>query len=125
MAELPALRTASDEARVAAEHANDRFSQICRRFNAGVRHGQEASSPAMRVLVEDGRRERDRLAGVANLAKKHLDNAVWRISCFRDDIDQLDRAANPPPIEHRPEVVQRRKPEIGNYDRIVMPERAA
>jgi hypothetical protein len=81
----------------------------------------------LRILAEKERQARDHIAGVAHLAKQHLDNALWRVSCLRDDVDQLGRAANPPPLEHRPEVVKRPKPQLGDYDPIVMPaaERAA
>jgi hypothetical protein len=56
-----------------------------------------------------------------------LENAEWRASCLRSDVEQIDLLQNPPPVERRPlEVVRRPKPQAEDgYDTIVMPTRAA
>jgi hypothetical protein len=44
---------------------------------------------------------------------------------LRSDVEQIDLLQNPPPVEHRPEVARRPKPEPMETDIIIMPHRAA
>jgi len=64
--------------------------------------------------------------GAATRARVVFENAEWKASCLRSDVEQLNLLQNPPPVEHRPDVVKRQAPKVADdFDVIVMPTRAA
>jgi hypothetical protein len=125
-AQLPALRAAAAAAKEVAETALHRFNNFAKRFNAATRHGRDEVSPALLDMLQDERLALRKANGTATKARLVLENAEWRPSCLRSDVEQIDMLQTPPPIEHRPlEVVRRSKPQVEDgYDTIVMPVRA-
>ena len=125
-AQLPSLRAAAAAAKEAAEAALHRFNNFAKRFNAATRHGQDEVSPALLDMLHDERLALRASNGTAMKARRVLENAEWRASCLRADVEQI-ALQNPQPVEHRPlEVVRRPKPQVEDgYDTIVMPTRAA
>jgi hypothetical protein len=125
-AELPALRIAAAAAKDAAETALHRFNNFVRRLNSATRHGRDEASPILFELLDDERLALRAANGAATKARLVLENAEWKVSCLRSDLEQIDLLENPPPIEHRPlEVVRRPKPQVEDgYDTIVMPTAA-
>jgi hypothetical protein len=126
-AQLLSLRAAAAAAKEAAEAALHRFNNFAKRFNAATRHGQDEVGPALLDMLHDERLALRASNGTAMKARRVLENAEWRVSCLRSDVEQIDLLQNPPPVEHRPlEVVRRPKPQAEDgYDTIVMPTRAA
>lgn len=127
---LPALRAARQAAIDAELDAQQRFNAFVKRFNIAVRAGAGSADPATAPLLRLLEEERQLLHEVRcalTRARREADNAEWRASYARDALEQLQRAENPPPLEHRPEVVERPKPNLGEgFDVIVFPaERAA
>jgi hypothetical protein len=117
---------AAAAAKDAAETALHRFNNFAKRFNAATRHGQDEVSPALLDMLHDERLALRASNGTAMKARRVLENAEWRASCLRSDVEQIDLLQNPPPVEHRPDVVKRQPPEVAdNYDTIILPVRAA
>jgi len=123
VAGLQALRAAAAAAKEAAEVAQYRFDTFVKRLNSATRHGQDEASPILFELLEDERLALRAANGTATKARLVLENAEWRASCLRSDVEQIDLLQNPPPVEHRPEVARRPKPEPMEADIIIMPHR--
>jgi hypothetical protein len=123
-AQLPAFRAAAAAAKDAAETALHRFNNFAKRFNAATRHGQDEVSPALLDMLEDERLALRKANGAATKARLVLENAEWRASCLRSDVEQIDLLQNPPPVEHRPDVVKRQSPKVDDFEVIVMPTAA-
>jgi hypothetical protein len=123
LAELPGLRAAEQAAQEAAGNAVYRLELFCQRFAAATRHGADEAGPGLRELLEEERQARRTADAAANLARRHRENAEWKIACLRTDLDQIARLTTPLPLVHRPEIIRTRpKPSFADHeDIIVMP----
>jgi hypothetical protein len=121
LAELPGLQACYAELKETAENAQYRYELCALRGHAATRRGVDEAGPGLIRLLERERQARTFAAGVAERARRELADGMWRASCLRLDIEQLDRFDHPPPPEHRPEIVKRPKPDLGTYDPIKMP----
>ena len=125
-AQLPALRAAHQAAETTAENARYRYESFLKRATLATRHGNDTASPALRRLLDEELQLMRVSNTAATRARLALENAEWKASCRRDDLAQIDLLQNPPPVEHRPDVVKRQPPKVADdFDVIVMPTRAA
>jgi hypothetical protein len=77
-------------------------------------------------MLHDERQALRAANGAATRARLALENAEWSAACRRDDLEQIELLQNPPPAEHRPEVVKRGQPKIDDIgDVILFPVRVA
>jgi hypothetical protein len=121
VAELPALRAAAEAAKEAAELAQHRFENFLKRTALATRHGQAVASPALLDMLEDERQVMRTANAAATQARLAVENAEWAAACRREDLAQIDLPQNPPPSEHKPEVIKRQPPQIDIGDAIVFP----
>jgi hypothetical protein len=72
----------------------------------------DAVGPAVQRLLAAELGRRDAADGQLSTLKAQLANIEWRCECLRDDLIQLDRLINPPPIEggRLVEIVRRAPP---------------
>ena len=110
LAELPSAREAVKVAAAEALAAGRHYNAIASR----VLHAQrsaDATAPALVRIVDEALALRNDADAAHTRAKSALANIEWRVSCLRDDHDQLDRLINPPPMGGpRIEVVKRAPP---------------
>jgi hypothetical protein len=122
---LPALRTARQAAIDAELDAQQRYNAFVLRFNTAVRARSGSADPAtapLLALLEEQRQLLHTVRCTLTRARREVATAEWRAAAAREALDQLQRAENPPPIEHRPEVVKRQPPDLGpEHDVIVFP----
>lgn len=104
-------RAAVAAAKDSAFLAGRRFGTINLRVTRALRN-VDAVGPAVLRLLDEARQVRAQADGRRSLLKQLLANIEWRCECLRDDLVQLDRLINPPPIEGGPrlEVVKRPPP---------------
>jgi hypothetical protein len=122
VAELAPARAAVAAAKEVAWRAGARFGTIGLRCTRAVRSAGTIA-PALQQIVDEARQVCDRADSQATLAKALLANIEWRVSCLRDDLDQLDRLLHPGPIEGGPrvEVVKRAPPGPTEVEIITFP----